>query len=330
MKIVFLICVTLLSALNANEESWRLKSIYYSMENDANVETDLNYTHGMQLAALFSRKNAQDSWLNVPFSDINDKERYISFTLSNQMFTQYEKYSEEHLEDDRPYAGWNYVEVALHQVYDNLLDSLTLQVGIVGPSARMEELQHFYHDLIDVRHSTGWHNQIKDEIGVQLNYMRKWHYSYSDFLGLNSTLTPYAGANLGNVSIKASGGALYRVGWNIPKDFGVDNMNEGSFPLIPLHSSNVDEVPSSWSLFFNFACGSNIIARDIFLDGNTFKESKSIEKNYVTAYLAGGISIRYKNFTLNYNHQYYTKEYESRGDHKPYRGYGSAILSYNF
>ena len=330
MKLLLFIPFIFVTLLQSDEDSWNLEAIHFTMENDANVDTDLNYTHGDQISLLFSRKDIKDSWLYIPFTETRNKEHFISFAFANQMFTPYEKYSVENIEDDRPYAGWTYFEIALHQATKNSLDSLTTQVGIVGPSAKMEELQNFYHDLIGVRHSTGWDNQLKDELGIQINYMHKWRYSYDKFFGMDSVLVPYTGANLGNVSIKASGGLLYRIGWSIPDDFGTDSIDEGSFTSVPMYSGAVNSMPNTWSFYFNLIAGSNLVIRDIFLDGNTFKESHSIEKEYLNAYIGGGVSMRYKNFTLHYNHQYYTKQYEGRGKHRPYRGYGAATISYNF
>ena len=160
--------------------------------------------------------------------------------------------------------------------------------------------------------------------------MHKWRLELPKIYDLESVLVPYAGANFGNASIKASGGALYRIGFNIPKDFGMNSINEGSFSSLPTESKAIVNHSSKWSLNFNISAGTNLVARDIFLDGNTFKDSHSVDKNYLNAYGAAGVSARYKKFSIDYQHQYYTKEYEQRGLHKNYKGYGSLIFTYSF
>lgn len=319
-----------ISFLNAGEELFELETLNYSMENDANVHTDIGYTHGARISTLFYRGDTEKSFLNIPFTSSQNTNNFISFAYANQMFTPYDLEETELIEDDRPYAGFSYIEIGLHQTTDTFSDSLTLQTGIVGSSSGMENLQSSFHIILDARDSAGWHNQLKNEFILQLNYMHKWRLEYSKIYDFDSVLVPYAGANLGNASIKASAGALYRVGYNIPKDFGINSMNEGSFSSLPTHSKAIVNDPSKWSLYLNLAAGSNIIVRDIFLDGNTFKSSHSVEKNNFTAYASLGVTARYKSFSIDYLHNYYTKEYELRGKYKPYRGYGSLIFTYSF
>lgn len=317
----------LASFLNANENLFGLESFNYSMENDNDFHTDFGYTHGAKISLLFYRQN---SFLNIPFISSENTNNFISFSYANQMYTPYDLDETQLIEDDRPYAGYSYIEIGLHQTTDTNLDSLTLQTGIVGPSSGMENLQNLFHKSIDASNASGWNYQLKDEFIMQLNYMHKWRVEYSKIYGLETVLVPYAGANIGNASIKASGGALYRIGFNIPKDYGMNSMNEGSFSSLPTHSKAIVNDSSKWSLNLNVSAGSNLVVRDIFLDGNTFKDSHSVDKNYFNAYASVGGSARYKNFSIDYQHNYYSKEYKQRGLHKTYKGYGSLILTYSF
>ena len=325
--IIFLIFTSL---INAAEELFELEAFNFSMENDRFAYTDFGYSHGARVSLLFFRGDTTESLLNIPFTSPQYTNNFISFAYAQQMFTPYDLEESQLIEDDRPYAGYSYIEIALHQTTQTDLDSLTLQIGVVGKSSGMEDLQVYYHEKIDVAEANGWSHQLENEFIMQLNYMHKWRLEYSKIYGLESVLVPYAGANLGNASIKASGGVLYRIGFNIPKDFGMNSMNEGSFSSLPVESKAIVNDPSKWSLNFNIAAGSNLVARDIFLDGNTFKDSHSVDKNNFNAYVGAGGSARYKNFSVDYQHNYYTKEYEQRGLHKTYKGYGSLIFTYNF
>ncbi len=320
--IIFLLLANL---LNAGEELFELEAFSYSMENDANVDTDLGYTHGASLSLLFYRGDTQNSFLNIPFTSFQNRNNFISFTYANQMFTPYDLDKEQIIKDDRPYAGYSYIEIGLHQTSKSNADSLTLQTGIVGPSSGMEDLQALFHKSIDARDAAGWKYQLDNEFIVQLNYMHKWRFELSKMYDLESVVIPYSGINLGNASIKASAGAQYRIGFNIPKDFGTDSMNEGSYSSLPIESKAIVNDPSKWSLCFNLSAGSNLVARDIFLD-NWYK----VERNYFNAYMSAGVTARYKNFSIDYQHNYYTKDYEQRGLHKEYKGYGFLILTYNF
>jgi len=321
----FIIFLLLFSLMNAEEKLFELETFNYSMENDADVNTDFGYTHGARIGLLFYRGDTRDSWLNIPFTSSQNSNNFISFTYANQMFTPYDLDETQIIKDDRPYAGYSYIEIALHQTTQTNLDSLTLQTGIVGASAGMESLQSLLHEYIDARDAAGWSNQLDNQFIIQLNYMHKWRLEYSNIFGMDSILTPYAGANLGNASIKVSGGALYRIGFNIPNDFGMNSMNEGSFSSLPTESKAIVNDPSKWSLFLNLSAGTNLVARDIFLD-----DWWEIDRNYFNAYGAVGVTARYKKFSIDYQHNYYTKDYEQRGLYKEYKGYGSLIVTYNF
>jgi lipid A 3-O-deacylase len=327
MKFIFLSMI-FISSLLANEEVWSLKTINFTMENDADFETDFSYTNGLRTSVLFARDNLDTNSLHIPFTKVENKDHYIAFSYANQMYTPQDVDRAELIKDDRPYAGWSYIELGLHQATSTQLSSLTTQLGVIGPASKMQELQDSFHDWIDVRHAEGWDHQLHNEITVQLNYMHKWRYQYQDIFGLNSVLIPYSGINVGNVSLRASGGALYRIGFYIPNDFGINSMNEGSFPSIPTREYNT--LQSSWSFYFNFLSGVNLIARDIFTDGNTFKDSHSVERYPYNAYVGAGVSIRYQKFTLNYTHQYYSKDYKLRGEYEKYLGYGLVLLEYQF
>ncbi len=321
----FIIFLLLTNLLNAAEELFELESFSYSMENDANVDTDYGYTHGARISALFYRGDTQDSFLNIPFTSSKDTNNFISFAYSQQMFTPDDLDETEIIKDDRPFAGYSYIEMGLHQTSKSNADSLTLQTGIVGPSSGMEDLQSLFHKSIDARDAVGWKYQLENEFILQLNYMHKWRFELSKVYGLESIIIPYSGVNLGNASIKASAGAQYRIGFNIPKDFGTNSMNEGSYSSLPIESKAVVNDSSKWALSLNLSLGSNLVAHDIFLD-----DWYEVDRNYFNAYMSAGVTVRYKNFSVDYQHNYYTKDYEQRDLYKEYKGYGFLILTYNF
>ena len=320
-----LIFLLLMKLLHAGDEVFELETFNFNMENDTDVDTDFGYTHGAKIGLLFYRGDTTNSLLNIPFTSSQNTNNFISFAYAQQMFTPYDLDKIEVIKDDRPYAGYSYIEIGLHQTTKTNLDSLTLQTGVVGPSSGMEDLQAFFHKNIDAADAAGWQHQLKNEFIMQLNYMHKWRLEYSKLYGLDSVLVPYAGANIGNASIKASGGALYRIGFNIPKDFGVNSMNEGSFSSLPTESKAIVNDPSKWSLFLNLSAGTNLVARDIFLD-----DWYEVNRNYFNAYGAAGVTARYKKFSIDYQHNYYTKDYEQRSLYRAYKGYGSLIFTYNF
>lgn len=311
MRYIFILLIGIF--LNADEKNIELISLSYTMENDAVVDTDNGYTHGANINTLFKISN------NI--LDIS----YLSFSYNQQMFTPYDLSQTDIIEDDRPYAGYEYIGVDLHRVKRNSLNSLMIQIGNIGPASMMQELQNKIHDSLDVHHANGWDNQIKDKLVYQLNYIHKWRIVNPKIYALESVFIPYTGVNLGTASIKATIGAQYRIGFNIPRDFGVGTMNEGGYVSIPRYKNLSKPIESNWSFCLNLSAGSNLVYRDIFLD-----DWYDIERNNINVYGSYGVTLRYRKFSIDYALNYYTKEYEQRGLYKPYKGYGTIILTYNY
>ncbi|MBC8011005.1 MAG: lipid A deacylase LpxR family protein [Burkholderiales bacterium] len=219
--------------------------------------------------------------------------------------------------DDRPYAAWLYGGVALHILRPDAfggraprLDVFELNVGVVGPSAHGEEVQNGVHDIIDVAQAEGWDNQIHDELGVNLIYERKYRFSTvapDDRDRWAADFIPHAGFSLGNVSTYANVGAELRAGWRMPADFG-------SNLIRPSGDSNPDGHRPRFGVFLFGAFDARAVARDITLDGNTFEDSPSIDKESFVADLYGGIGISTPYCQIRYAQAYRTKEFEGQDD----------------
>ncbi len=69
------------------------------------------------------------------------------------------------------------------------------------------------------------------------------------------------------------------------------------------------------------------MARDIFLDGNTWKDSHNIEKKNLVAELAVGFSFLVDRWKVSYGQVFRTREYEGQPHSHQY---GSLSLSYSW
>ncbi len=307
--------------------SWQYERFNFYFENDVFGNTDSAYSDGSRLSLLMYRVDGDKEWLNIPFTEGLERSHFISFSLTQQMFTPKDLDQSTLIEDDRPYAGWLYGEIGLHQSSQVHLDSLSLQVGVVGPASGMEQLQEFVHKNIGSDIAQGWDNQIKNELGIELNYQHKWRFVPKAILGVESSVIPYVGGEFGNIAIKANSGMLVRFGWNVPQDFGSSTIDEGGENGIPVRRDCLVKTARPWSFNFYLAGGVTAVARDLFLDGNTFQESHSVDKNSIKAYGSFGFSGRYKNFNFDYIRTYHTRQFEQGTSH---HSIGSIIVSYLF
>jgi len=326
MKLIWTVFL-IVQLLAADEGEWEFERINYYFENDIFSNTDSEYTDGSRFSALLYRPEAEKEWLNIPFTEGLERVYFISFSLTQQMFTPSDLNETALIEDDRPYAGWLYLELGLHQSSPRHLDSLSLQVGVIGPSSKMEELQRFVHEQLGSEIAQGWDNQLNNELGIQLNYQHKWRYVPNTFWGMESSIIPYVSGEFGNIAIKANAGGLFRLGWNVPEDFGSSSIDEGGENGIPIRRKCLFNRPEIWSFNVHIATGGTFVARDIFLDGNSFSTSHSVEKKNFKGYGSIGFSGRYKHVNVDYIQTYHTKQFESNKD---IHSIGSVIVSYLF
>jgi len=323
----FLVLTLFLTQLDLLADTWNFTRADFTFENDADVRTDRAYTQGAKLYALMHREDVNDSWLQIPFMSNYQREHFISFTLAQQMFTPDELNTSEALPGQQPYAGWLYLQTALHQTSDKHLDTLSLKLGIVGQHAYMEQVQGFIHWLIGSPDPEGWGNQLGSKLGIQLDYLHKWRYILNDFWGMESDLIPYVSGELGNVAIEGSGGGQMRIGYNIPNDFGDSPMDEYGNSGVLASQTLKFRHSSNWSYYFNFGVGASAVLYDYFLDGTTLNGQQLVQKYYGRAFGTYGATLRYRAFSMNYMRTHYTPLYT---DQKAHTNYGSLQFVYHF
>ncbi len=328
-KIIIATIYFLSTILQLQASEWDLKNINFQTENDSDTSNDEAYSYGSSISILFLRKDLQDSILHIPFTDYKNADNYISFAYAHQIYTPGEIEFFELLPLDRPYAGYGYIESGLYQSSNNNLKSLNIQIGMVGPSAGMEGIQDIIHNLIGSPEVNGWPNQLKDEFTFQVNYSEKQYYNLDNIFGFNnsSSIIPEYGVNLGNVSTKVYGAALFRYGLNVTKDYGSSQIDNTTYNKISLDANYDYKNDNKWRIFLNLSAKANLIARNIFLDGNTNQDSHSVDKNNFVMTGSYGISIAYNQYSFDYIRTHTSKEYKTQDE---LYSYGSLLFSYNF
>ncbi len=280
--------------------------------------TDRHYTHGTRLSYLSSEEVPR--WLLrgarfVPvFSRIGSLR--TSYAVGQSIFTPEDITRSDLIEDERPYAGWLYMAVGLisdHRVRDgalqsNRLDSLELNIGLVGPESYAEDTQKAAHKLINSPRPKGWRHQLKNEPGVMLVYDRQWQAQYLlDVWGLGIDVSPHINGMLGNVMTGVSTGFTMRFGRNLPVDYGP--------PLIRPSRSGSGFFHKSegfgWYLFAGV--DGRLVLHNIFLDGNTFTDSHSVDKEYWVGEAQVGLVLTWEDYRLSFTNIFRTNEFEGQG-----------------
>lgn len=307
------------------------------VENDYFGGTDRHYTNGVKLSWLtddlsdWGRHGWRQDFLNaLPFVNNPDTQKNLGFSIGQNIYTPRETHLVNPDPDDRPYAGWSYVELTFVSKTATRADIISIQAGIVGPSSLAEDTQRIAHDLINDDSPRGWDHQLRDEPGINLIYERRHRLiarSLGDRLGFD--FIPHGGVSIGNVQTHANLGGTVRLGVNLPSDFGVALSRGGSIGAAPADDQDPRVAFDRDLSFFVFAgADGRAVARDIFLDGNTWKDSRSVDKEPLVADLMAGFGLIAGRWQLTGTFVQRTKEFETQAD-TPVR-FGSITLSVAF
>lgn len=278
------------------------------VENDLFYDTDRRYTSGVRFSYL-TPKNAEPDWLRdlayeVPMlawhSDIR-----VEYALGQAMFTASDKLLRDPPADDRPYAGWLYGSVGVVARTGQVLDQFQVSLGVVGSASLAQESQDFIHSIVDSPKAEGWRKQLKNEPTLQFTYQRSWQSpEFKLPAGFGIDATPHAGAAVGNVYDYANMGMMFRFGQNLPIDYGPPRVQ----PSLP-GSGYFEKAPGGFGWYLFAGVDGRAVARNIFLDGNTFRDSRSVEKKNFVGDAQFGLAMVIDGVRLAYTHVLRTREY---------------------
>lgn len=327
-------------AAETPQDSWTF-NIYF--ENDLFAETDQNYTNGVRLSWIspdltdYIEDPALPGWLRsinkrLSFFHSSSKglQRNLVFSVGQTIYTPEDIDATEVVRDDRPYAGWLFSRFAYQSKDDDQLDTLELSIGVVGPAAQGQEAQDFIHDLRGFDKFKGWDNQLDDELGLLFLYEHR-HKLINDTPHdgrFGYDLIGHAGVALGNVATYLNVGGELRWGWLIPNDFGSSAVRPGGDNSAPGASWDPRiSAPGKIGLHFFASFDLRAVARDIFLDGNTFENSHSVSKKEFVGDASIGVSTVFRGVKISYAQVYRSKEFEKQDSG---HSYGSLSISYSF
>jgi len=166
------------------------------------------------------------------------------YALANNMYTASDirLTPAEFRRDDHPYGGWLYFSVFRERNYKNeAQDRIELDVGCIGPCSHSEDIQKWWHAVVNAPTPQGWSSQIGNEVAVQFIYQRRW-----PALALYGSAThnrddtryfdfaPTASLYAGNVFITAGGGFVARANIYRMKGYFDGHGFQGSSPKVSL------------------------------------------------------------------------------------------------
>ncbi|MEW5771773.1 MAG: lipid A deacylase LpxR family protein [Pseudomonadota bacterium] len=285
------------------------------IENDVFTGSDRHYTNGLRLSWLSAQEDVPDYIRRfadaMPFIRPNALLR-AGYAIGHNIYTPNDISTTALVPDERPYAGYLYGGFAVVADAETILDTWALDLGIVGPSARGEEVQNGFHRLIGSPQAMGWSNQLRDEVTVSLTHERKWRHLWEHpESGYGADLTPHMGIGLGNLATYANAGLTLRVGEHLGRDFGPPRIR----PSLPGSAFFAPSNKFSWYLYAGV--DGRAVARNLLLDGNTWQTSHHVDSKTWVGDLQVGAVLTFPKFRLTYTHVFRSKEFDGQdsGDH---------------
>lgn len=306
-------------------------------ENDGtllkpNGDTDRYYTNGAGFTLSLRNQFATDATNWIPFGEGFDQERRaVGFTAGQLMFTPQNISIDPPDATDRPYAGYLYAGFFFQRATDHTLDHIQLDIGIVGNSSLADSAQDAIHHLFDEPDPQGWESQLEDEPTIQLYLRKSWRLEVgavdlNDIPPIQFQLIPEVELAVGTVLRHAKAGVLFRAGFHLPDDFGPDQ-------LLRVGSFTGQGQTQGWGGYFFARLSGKAVEHNLFIEGNTWKDSAGVDEEPLVAESQVGIGLQFRrgdfSCDITYSQIYVTDEFENQnGTH----GYGtiSASLVWRF
>lgn len=309
-------------------------------ENDSSYTrfvdgSDEYYTNGLALSLTWQPTWGKDLAKAIPFNEYFGPARHaVGFTFGQLMFTPSDIEDPNPRPNDEPYAGYLYGGFYFQRSTDTVaapdaiptLDHFQIDIGVIGKASGAGWAQESVHEAFNFDEPRGWEYQLNDEVTVQFTYRKKWRFellpeNVQRETGLQFQAIPGGAISLGTVYRNVEAGALFRLGFNLPDDYG-----PGRLADLP---DGTGRPLKGWSFYGFGRLTGQIVQHNVFLDGNNFRNSISVGHN--TFYGEGqlGVSCLYggEDWTLGltYSQTYGTEKFSGQnGIH----GYGAFVLRY--
>ena len=295
-----------------------------TVENDLFGGSDRYYTNGLLLTWQSPSAN-----LPRPLAGLDERLDVLlgpgglrwGLSFGQNMYTPQDTDRRTPDPRDRPYAGYLYGAASLSRSTERTQTLLELQFGVVGPSAGGEFVQNNYHDLINVRRANGWSRQLKDEPALTALLERRWRVPLGSFGGVQAEAIPVAAVALGSVQTYAAAGGTLRIGQGLEADWGPVRIRPA------LAGSGFFQPRQEFGWYIFGGVEGRAIARDIFLDGNTFRDSPSVDKRLFVGDAQAGVAVLWRGVRFAYTQVLRSEEfYGQRGR----QSFGAFSASFRF
>jgi hypothetical protein len=192
--------------------------------------------------------------------------------------------------NSRPNAGWLYLSQSARRLRTDRSDEVTITLGVTGPPSLAQQMQRIAHSAAPAfNRPTDWSRAIYFEPGIVARYEQRRRVGVAEAGSFGFDLVPHAGLSAGNVTTAADAGVLARAGWHL------------SHPWLP--------AGGAMEVALVAGATGRYVARDLFLDGNTFRDSPRVGHEPLVGSGELGLELRYRWLSLTYRAVTETRAY---------------------
>lgn len=290
------------------------KEISLVTDNDlyVSINRDRYYTSGVFITYRHLAKN----------TNINLEKRIFDWQIAHTMYTPNTPIVQLISEHDRPFAAYLYGSFNIKRVYKtNKILNTSLQIGVLGPSAKGDEIQNGLHNWYGFREAIGWKHQIKNAFALNFGT------EYIQFLGKDASNTFDASwisnANLGTIFTDISTGLQLRLSF-VPLQ---EIMNSIAFNT-NLNDKNT-KYKREFESFFYFKPSVRYALYDATLQGSFLNTGSDVTKELIPLVFDMELGFKFtaKRFNFGYAFNYNTSK--SKGLRYTYGNrYGTIMINY--
>ena len=306
-RLVYIVLLALTAAnAGAQQSDWMEKhrgaEVQLFLDNDKWAGSDRYYTNGIKIGFGVSASRIPGGGMSASAIDAFGallncgpvENRNAGVFVGQNMYTPRDISLTTPQPSDRPWAGWLYAGLVYQAqrtcgAKSEALDTIEVDVGVVGRAAQGEDVQNWWHRIINVPEARGWDNQIPDELAVLLTYLHKQKWKQSAHL----EVIPHVGFGVGTVMTFARAGGMVRVGRNMT-GFGPDRIEPGGAILQNFRTRAKPCPRVTLCEYYGFVgAEGRAVAYNIFLDGTVFRESPSVDRTPLVYDFTVGFSLRF-------------------------------------
>lgn len=267
-----------------------------TLDNDLFVGHDDGYTNGLFFTNYDISANHQaltlPEWIVPPTLESNNGEgdystKVYAYTIGQIMMTPQDISITVPDQGTVPYSGLLFLNQSAMEVRAKSADKYSATIGIVGPSSLAGKSQKIIHKALDSDDPKGWDTQLDNEIVFSLSRGKAWRSWTSE--KQTADLVTMIDGQIGTIESFVRTGITFRYGEHLDNSYA-------SALLAQSRASNPLSANGGWYVFSSITLGYTF--NQIFYDGNTYKDSRSVKYKHETLGLSTGVAYSLGDLSL--------------------------------